>query len=456
MVRISSKEFRGFTIVELLVVIVVIAVLATVSIVSYQGIQQSARDKSILSDLDALDGLETQYGLKNSVAGKAWYSGDGIDMDLNFTPSSGNVIDIVVNATDYCIRGYNPSATKNSIHNAHTKGSSQDACSNLQPSISEPGWITWSSPVVSTGTGNTCVNYISASSDLSTLISGCNYRYATSTNLGTSWTRTSLASYGTATYNAISNNGTVIYSGFAGDNSSEQCLYRNGYIKLSATCTVANPRNQYIAMKGDDSIVIIGTNNNNTISRSVNSGSNWVGNIKITGGTGGAVSNLAISRNANICGGIQSGQNVGISTDGCSTWSTKYSFGANIGSTGSYIRISDDGTKVVVAVKGNNIIASSDSGQTWNDLPSSGANQWSSLAISGDGQKIAAVTSDTGHLYTSYDFGGTWVDQTSNLSGEYAREVVISSDGSKIIVRIVATPGTSNTTIYESMVGSWE
>lgn len=44
--------YKGFTIVELLVVVVVIAILATITIVAYNGIQQHARTVAILSAVD--------------------------------------------------------------------------------------------------------------------------------------------------------------------------------------------------------------------------------------------------------------------------------------------------------------------------------------------------------------------------------------------------------------------
>ena len=119
----------AFTIVELVVVITIIGILATLTIVAYNGIQQQARDKTVLADLDGLDGIETQYGLKNSTAGKSWYSGSGIDNSLNFTPTPGNIIDVVINGTDYCMRAYNPGATTyKSLTTAATKGSSVNAC----------------------------------------------------------------------------------------------------------------------------------------------------------------------------------------------------------------------------------------------------------------------------------------------------------------------------------------
>lgn len=137
--QLGRLQTSGFTIIELIIVVVIIGLLATIVFVAYTGVQSSARDSSVLSDLDALDGIQTQYGIKNNVGGKAWYSGSGIDTDLKFTPSPGNVIDVVVNASEYCIRGYNSGGTKNSISNAYTKASSDDACSLLAPSIAAGG-----------------------------------------------------------------------------------------------------------------------------------------------------------------------------------------------------------------------------------------------------------------------------------------------------------------------------
>lgn len=49
--NISTKQYSGFTIVELLIVIVVIAILAAITIVAYNGIQSRARESSLRSDL---------------------------------------------------------------------------------------------------------------------------------------------------------------------------------------------------------------------------------------------------------------------------------------------------------------------------------------------------------------------------------------------------------------------
>jgi len=135
-----KKIFKAFTVIELIVVIVIIGILSAVVYVGYGGVQAQARDASVLSDLDTLDGLMTDYALKNNVVGKAVYLEGGVtDTDLDFTPSEGNVIDVVIDDNDYCIRGYNLSGAKNSITNAFEKESSDGACDRIPPSIAAMG-----------------------------------------------------------------------------------------------------------------------------------------------------------------------------------------------------------------------------------------------------------------------------------------------------------------------------
>lgn len=125
----------GFTIVELLVVIVVIGILAAITVVAYRGITGSANDNAVLSDLESVDTAQTDYSIQTKLVGKAWYSATGIDTNLKFTPSKGNVIDVVINSTDYCIRVYNPnSATYKTLAAAATKGSSNLACAAITAS----------------------------------------------------------------------------------------------------------------------------------------------------------------------------------------------------------------------------------------------------------------------------------------------------------------------------------
>ncbi len=131
---------RGFTIVELLIVIVVIGIVTSVAYVSYGAVTKNARDRSVLSDLDSLDGIEASFAVRNNNGGIAWYSGPSgtngtRDGTLQFTPTKGNIIDAVVNGSDYCIRVYNKSSkTYTSLQTAASKGSTTTACASLPAS----------------------------------------------------------------------------------------------------------------------------------------------------------------------------------------------------------------------------------------------------------------------------------------------------------------------------------
>jgi prepilin-type N-terminal cleavage/methylation domain-containing protein len=139
---LKHNKFNGFTIIELMIVVIVIGILVSISIISYNGLQQSGRDKSILSDIDAVAAEINRYAASNnSVFGTAvaWYSGGTANANINFMPTAGNVIDVVANSGSYCIRGYNPSANKNSITNSYTQESTAGSCTILPASVAAGG-----------------------------------------------------------------------------------------------------------------------------------------------------------------------------------------------------------------------------------------------------------------------------------------------------------------------------
>ena len=137
----SFKRLKstGFTIVELLVVIIVIGILAAISVVAYNGVQKNALDIAVLSDVEGVSGEVARYGTKNQGVYDstiAWYSPSGANSNIRFVPSSGTVIDVVTNNTDYCIRGYNPtSKTYTSIAYPSIKESTAGACSRISVSV---------------------------------------------------------------------------------------------------------------------------------------------------------------------------------------------------------------------------------------------------------------------------------------------------------------------------------
>jgi len=137
---LQKARTRGFTIVELIIVIVVIGILAAVSIVAYNGVTGSARDKSVISDVDGVEAEVVRYGVKhNGAYGSSvqWYSPSGTNSNINFTPTAGNIVDVIANTNAYCIRVYNPAtSTYKSLATAYKKGSTTTICDELSPSAS--------------------------------------------------------------------------------------------------------------------------------------------------------------------------------------------------------------------------------------------------------------------------------------------------------------------------------
>lgn len=138
--NIKRRFSRGFTLIELMVVIIIVGLLSSIAVISFNDVQAKVRDTSVLSDLDAMEAAQANYAVKNNVVGKAYY-GSAYDSDLDFAPSEGNIIDVALNGTDYCIRGYNLSGNKKSIYNAFTRESIPGVCSGNQYSGSNRGII---------------------------------------------------------------------------------------------------------------------------------------------------------------------------------------------------------------------------------------------------------------------------------------------------------------------------
>lgn len=133
---------RGFTMVELLIVVVVIAMIVALTAVVYTGIQQRARDNAVLSDIDAVESEIARYSVNNSGmygAELVWYSGlnggPSSNANIVFTPSPGNVIDVVTSDSQYCIRAYNIGSGKYPrLSVAAYKESVDGACGTLAAS----------------------------------------------------------------------------------------------------------------------------------------------------------------------------------------------------------------------------------------------------------------------------------------------------------------------------------
>lgn len=103
-----------------------------------------------------------------------------------------------------------------------------------------------------------------------------------------------------------------------------------------------------------------------------------------------------------------------------------------------------------------NIFISDDSGDTWSDITPSGGDDWQSVAISGDGSEIVALSNDdTDNVYISDDGGANW--ETSSVSNvDRWHSLAVSDNGSKILVGGENTNSLSQLVYYSNNSGgSW-
>ncbi|HRQ07320.1 MAG TPA: prepilin-type N-terminal cleavage/methylation domain-containing protein, partial [Candidatus Saccharibacteria bacterium] len=316
---IGQKYIRGFTIVELLIVIVIIGILATVTAIVYSGIQANARDTSVLSDLDTMDGLQTSYSLKNGGNAKPYYSGNGPDTELDFAPSGDNVIDVVVNGDDYCIRGYNTkSSSYKTLSTEAIKESSSGVCGATSPS--QLAMSDSIPPIVWTEDSYTSGYWIdiASSSDGIKLAAaeGQNGYVATSTNGGAEW------------------------------------VTWHDPVNVDALPLTA------IASSSDGNKLAV-TTEGGYIYNSIDGGINWV--ERTTSGSR-YWTDIASSNDGNKLAAVANNGYIYTSSDGGATWVERTTSGIR---TWQSIASSSDGNKLAAVGSWNYIYTSSDGGATW-------------------------------------------------------------------------------------------
>lgn len=439
---VKQKFICGFTIIELLIVVAIIGILAAITMVVYRGVQASAYDVSILSDLDTMDGLQTSYSFKHGGNFKPYYSGNGSDIELGFSASGANVIDVVVNEQGYCIRGYNINSSKRTIQDAFTKESSKDMCTNLPPSedaiagSSSGSGVPYSTLLASAG--RLAWRDVATSSDGKKLIAVAGDIY-TSADSGVTWLkRTNAETLGWLAVTSSSDGVKLAAIEDSGDG------YGYGYIYTStdsgATWTPRasslGPNWTNIVSSGDGNKLVASAYDEGTdmseVFKSSDSGLSWV-SLSVPGNLGGGIA-LSSDGMKLLISGYNDGS-VYISSDFGVSWSKKtpgYNFG-----TITSIPVSSNGqTIVIVGAVGENYI-SYDGGTTWNGItigPSYSGGVGGAL-ISADGNTIVITTTGSGNLdyLVSRDAGSTWDKY------EAAAEITkssLSSNGAKLLVEV--------------------
>jgi type II secretory pathway pseudopilin PulG len=417
---------------------VVIGILAALVIISYSGIQQAARDKAVLSDAETVAAEVTRYSTKNSGqygSAVVWYSGGSPNSNINFTPSTGNLVDIVASSSEYCIRVYNPNSGEyKTLDTAFEKGSSNGACTSLGASDeaiagAEPTYtysnVTWTQR---TSAGLRAWSGVASSSNGTNLAAAVNGGYIyTSTDSGATWTERTSA--GSRAWHSIasSSNGTKLAAAVNG-----------GYIYTSTDSgatwterTSAGSRSWQgkIASSGDGSVLVAAPSFGYPYT-STDSGATWV-ERSTTGNNNWR--DFSISSDGTRVVGVAMSNPVWVSTNSGVNWTSQ-----TIGSVQWFAAVvSGGGSKMAIAPTGNQgpVYTSADIGVNWTSRPGSTSDCFLSLSSSVDGGHVAASTGTCGNGYIrlSNDSGVTWSqDQTMGRANWI--DIASSSNGARLII----------------------
>lgn len=423
---------RGFTIVELIVVVAVIGVLAATVTVAYNGVTSSARDRAVLSDADKVSSEVARYGSKNGgLYGSAvqWYSQGSANTNIRFIPTSGNIIDVVSNADNYCIRVYNPASGKyKTLQTAATIGSSNTACASQQPStVAQNDSIQFSSITWQQATSAGSRNWVGVTSsdngqNLAAVAQSSNVY--TSNDGGVTWVeRTASGSRIWMSIDSSSDGSKIIAA------NRNYLHYSSDYGATWTQLTSAGTRDWRGVAMSSDGTKIATQVSAGYLYTSSNSGVTW------TEHTGPGVRNWdSISSSSNgsviLATNINSG-NPYVSQNGGATWTAisgftnKYNYASAVSADGSTMALTD-------FYAANGLQISRNGGSTWTAYGSgTTGSRMMDVALSSDGSKVI-LSKDT--IYSSVDSAASFVKNDAIPVNAQNYDIATSSNGAKIII----------------------
>ncbi|HXI72986.1 MAG TPA: hypothetical protein VNN22_21815 [Verrucomicrobiae bacterium] len=185
-----------------------------------------------------------------------------------------------------------------------------------------------------------------------------------------------------------------------------------------------NPAQYQAVASSADGVKLVAAINNGTLYTSSNSGSTWVSRSGGGAPLSTTWSSLASSSDGVRLVGVVNGGNIWVSGNSGASWTSQAS-----PRTWFSVASSANGSNLVAVVTSGGSIWTN-SGSSW--LQSSApAKSWTSVASSADGKYLAAVEAG-GQIYTSFNAGSTWTQQTNAPSLTWA-SIASSADGGKLV-----------------------
>jgi len=113
MIKIKQYIYKGFTLVELLIVVAILGIISAIGFPMYTGYIETARDKEAIASLQAISMMQEQYQLENN-ASTYWTSGSSCSDQTNTIETTlfGNSNSLNEEHFYYCIIPFNSSGYK--------------------------------------------------------------------------------------------------------------------------------------------------------------------------------------------------------------------------------------------------------------------------------------------------------------------------------------------------------
>jgi photosystem II stability/assembly factor-like uncharacterized protein len=266
-----------------------------------------------------------------------------------------------------------------------------------------------------------------SSADGSKLAAVANEVCYTSTNSGANWVSNSFPAADNQSILAASADGMRLVS--ATSNSGEIDVSTNGGLAWKKSTNYIEASWQSVVSSGDGSTVVL-TQAAAVVYASTNSGATWYSLVRMPN-PGSDPQLAAISADGKFLA-VEVPGTILATTNFGKSWSTNI-----LSASFKSMAVSADGSKLVGAPYGGNIYTSTNFGGTWIQQSNSPSLLWWSCASSADGTKLAAASGTAGGagvIYTSTDSGSSW--ESNNAPDQQWIKIVSSADGNQLVAII--------------------